>query len=231
MLAACAPSDSDDTTGSTGSTAASMGTGNGSGDTATSGASTGSMTGAATDTGGAAGGYCIPNCQTAADCATGQPGTFLDEDNYACENGLCRYLGCLDSSECPQIGGGFTYTCAAPAPGKTPACVLGCTAPTDCVLDPMDSPDKFDCVNGGCFTKPCTEADVCAADMVCAPHAVVGDDSTDPVCTQPCATVDDCDLAANGAQPAACDNGACVFRTCSSDADCPDPEGTTCAQP
>ena len=208
-----------------------MGTGNGSGDTATSGASTGSMTGATTDTSGAAGGYCVPNCQTAADCATGQPGSFLDEDNYTCENGLCRYLGCLDSSECPQIGGSFNFVCTAPEAGKTPVCVLECMTPSDCVNDPMESPDKFDCLNGGCFTKPCTEADVCKADQVCAPHAVVGDDNSEPVCTQPCNTVDDCNLAANGAQPAACDNGACVFRTCGSDADCPDPEGTTCVQP
>ena len=47
---------------------------------------------------------CVPGCSTAADCDLGAEPTTAD--NYACEDGGCRWLGCLDDDECPG-----TQTC------------------------------------------------------------------------------------------------------------------------
>lgn len=41
---------------------------------------------------------CEMTCQGPADCSTGAATT--DTDNYVCEAGLCRYLGCLTDDEC-----------------------------------------------------------------------------------------------------------------------------------
>ena len=239
LLAACNPSDSDGTTGSGGETSgtdASTGSATGSGDTAatgTSAASTtdGATTGSTTDSGGGGAGFCAPRCQSVADCLGPMPTPTPDEDNYACEAGACRYLGCKDTSECPDGGGVVSFVCAAQAADQVPVCALACTTPADCALSPMDSPDNYECIDGGCFTKPCTEADVCTNGLVCAPDLWIGDDVATPGCTYPCTTVDDCSALASVGHPLACDGGLCVYETCGSDADCPDPNASTCVFP
>jgi hypothetical protein len=42
---------------------------------------------------------CVPACTSAADCDLGAEPTTAD--NYACEDGGCRWIGCLDDAECP----------------------------------------------------------------------------------------------------------------------------------
>ena len=39
-----------------------------------------------------------------ADCAYGQPLHYAD--NYACDEGLCVYLGCQTDDECIGVGNG-----------------------------------------------------------------------------------------------------------------------------
>ena len=46
--------------------------------------------------------YCVPRCQQAEDCAL-DDGTY-SADNYVCDDGACRWLGCHSSGECL-----FTY--------------------------------------------------------------------------------------------------------------------------
>jgi hypothetical protein len=46
---------------------------------------------------------CIEACSSPADCASGAPS--VDEDNWACEAGLCRYLGCTGDGECQATFG------------------------------------------------------------------------------------------------------------------------------
>lgn len=41
---------------------------------------------------------CVRSCTAPADCA--QPSPAFDADNYACEGGACRYVGCRDDDEC-----------------------------------------------------------------------------------------------------------------------------------
>jgi hypothetical protein len=44
--------------------------------------------------------FCTQRCATAADCAVPTGGTLYDVDNYACEGGYCRWIGCHDAGEC-----------------------------------------------------------------------------------------------------------------------------------
>jgi hypothetical protein len=41
---------------------------------------------------------CVLTCDTPADCDGGS--AAYDEDNYACESGLCAYTGCNSDQEC-----------------------------------------------------------------------------------------------------------------------------------
>jgi hypothetical protein len=43
--------------------------------------------------------FCLPTCTKASDCSI--PGSKLnDASHYACETGVCKWLGCKTSAEC-----------------------------------------------------------------------------------------------------------------------------------
>lgn len=44
---------------------------------------------------------CAPTCATPADCIIGTF-AFLDDDNFECVDGICRYTGCLSDTECTE---------------------------------------------------------------------------------------------------------------------------------
>jgi len=46
---------------------------------------------------------CTMTCQSPADCVYVDNVATFDADNYACENGFCRYLGCNDDVECAAV--------------------------------------------------------------------------------------------------------------------------------
>ncbi|MCA9627241.1 MAG: hypothetical protein KC766_06230 [Myxococcales bacterium] len=48
------------------------------------------------------GSFCFPECVTASDCSLGQPG--LMDRNYECDQGVCRYTGCVGDSDCASLG-------------------------------------------------------------------------------------------------------------------------------
>lgn len=52
---------------------------------------------------------CVLGCATPADCVTGS--VLTDADNWACEAGHCRYLGCQSATECQQGLANAGYTC------------------------------------------------------------------------------------------------------------------------
>lgn len=52
---------------------------------------------------------CVPGCSTSADC--GSPSAAFDADNYACDDGACRYLGCRDDAECRSSLMNDAYVC------------------------------------------------------------------------------------------------------------------------
>jgi len=45
---------------------------------------------------------CFAECVTPADCSQNVPS--MDADNYASEEGGCRYTGCNSDAECQAIG-------------------------------------------------------------------------------------------------------------------------------
>ncbi|MBW2456019.1 MAG: hypothetical protein JRI68_15990 [Deltaproteobacteria bacterium] len=50
---------------------------------------------------------CVGACSTPADCDIGG-GPAYDADNYSCDEGWCRYLGCNSDAECQALG---DYVC------------------------------------------------------------------------------------------------------------------------
>lgn len=52
---------------------------------------------------------CIKGCTKAADCATAS--AAYDTDNYACESGACKYIGCNSDSECQSAFMKSNYAC------------------------------------------------------------------------------------------------------------------------
>lgn len=45
---------------------------------------------------------CAPSCTMASDCVIGTS-AFLDEDNFACVDGVCQYTGCNADVECAEL--------------------------------------------------------------------------------------------------------------------------------
>ena len=71
---------------------------------------------------------CLQQCDTPADCVI--PGsTQYDEDNYACNDSYCEYLGCQNDGECQTLGA--EWRCGGQALGL-PICVRTCSNPSDC---------------------------------------------------------------------------------------------------
>jgi hypothetical protein len=52
---------------------------------------------------------CLPTCAAPADCALTVP--LYDEDNYACDEGMCHYLGCLSTQECTDTLADPAFVC------------------------------------------------------------------------------------------------------------------------
>jgi len=52
---------------------------------------------------------CVKGCSKPADCATAS--VAYDTDNYACESGACRYIGCNSDSECQTAFMKSNYAC------------------------------------------------------------------------------------------------------------------------
>ena len=71
---------------------------------------------------------CVPSCSTAADCATGPAGSIIDANNYACDAGVCRWLGCLSTAECIATYNSQAWTCEAAFGNTVPTCWPTCTS-------------------------------------------------------------------------------------------------------
>lgn len=52
---------------------------------------------------------CVRRCTTASDCGT--DGGAFGDDNYACDGGACRYVGCSDDAECRTSFASDAYVC------------------------------------------------------------------------------------------------------------------------
>jgi hypothetical protein len=99
---------------------------------------------------------CVHTCSTTADCT--QNVAYMDADNYACEAGWCRYLGCNTDAECQTIG---AYACRDQGSG-TRYCVHTCSVPADCSAGVAYSDaDNYACEAGVCRYTGCNSDNEC----------------------------------------------------------------------
>ena len=101
---------------------------------------------------------CVHTCTTTADCS--QNVAYMDADNYSCESGTCRYLGCNTDAECQTIG---PYACRDQGSG-TRYCVHTCSVPADCSagVSYVDA-DNYVCEVGVCRYTGCNSDSECQA--------------------------------------------------------------------
>ncbi len=108
---------------------------------------------------------CQLGCAAPVDCVQGGGALpAYDADNYACESGACRYLGCRSDDECAAIPSRMGYVCRDPGTGTT-VCVPGCASPTDCVSGsglPAYDADNYACEAGACRYTGCRDDAECA---------------------------------------------------------------------
>ena len=169
--------------------------------------------------------FCRAVCGSPSDCASAA--ASVDADNWACEQGVCRYLGCVNDAECDATFGatGASYRCVE-VPGGLRQCVASCATPTDCATPSsavLDA-DNWACDAGACRYLGCTSDDECGSAFASgAPtYRCVDAPGGLPTCVETCETRDDCASPSPSvdADNFACDEGLCRFLGCLSDAEC-----------
>jgi hypothetical protein len=111
---------------------------------------------------------CMRSCSVPADCPFGTSGVAYDADNYACDDGLCRYVGCHDDAECATTFASERYRCRTSL--DVPTCWNTCASPADCASpSPAYDADNYACDEGFCVWQGCHSAEECAASYQSAP--------------------------------------------------------------
>jgi len=119
---------------------------------------------------------CQQSCDAAADCGSGTPA--FDANNYACEGGLCRYVGCRDDAEC-ESSFGAGYGCfdrdppptPLPLPVATANCVRRCAGAADCATDSgAFGADNYACDAGACVYRGCNDDAECRTSLSSASY-------------------------------------------------------------
>ncbi len=112
---------------------------------------------------------CLSACAVPADCALQSGAEAYSADNYACDAGVCVYLGCLSDAECAESFLSDDYACDATQP--IPSCMRKCSAPEDCAIaSPAYDGDNWQCKAGFCVYQGCNtqaECDAMAPGFVC----------------------------------------------------------------
>jgi hypothetical protein len=158
---------------------------------------------------------CVPSCSVAADCASGPAGSIIDANNYACDAGVCRWLGCLSTAECVATYGTQAWTCEAAFGAAVPTCWPTCTSASQCANpnSPLLGADNYACDGGKCRwlgcndTAECTQANMSSA-WTCRETGGAG---TMRGCFQTCNAPGDC---ATASAPYDADNYDCVGGVC-----------------
>lgn len=177
--------------------------------------------------------FCQKSCGVAADCAVPSVALY-DASHYACEAGLCRWLGCSAGSagdgECRAAFSSSAFACRDV--GGLRQCVRTCGAPADCATPSAAyDADNYACVAGLCEYRGCNDDAECAstfadARYVCRraqpPDTGLPLPTAERNCVLGCATASDCSTAsaAFDADNYACVETACVYRGCNDDAEC-----------
>jgi hypothetical protein len=110
---------------------------------------------------------CIPACHTPADCVPPNNQSVLDNAaHYACNSGVCAWLGCASTAECSAALQTSKVSCEQPpgAPAKT--CVATCTTPTDCAVQgggTLNNASHYACIASRCQWLGCKSTAECSA--------------------------------------------------------------------
>lgn len=174
---------------------------------------------------------CLGSCTVAADCVEPNAVDLVDEDNYACDTGVCRWLGCNSDAEC--LAG---YLCRH-IEGALPLCYPPCSVPGDCAFAGSEGTayddDNYACESGVCRWQGCnTDAECQAFDSNHVCHTAT---PTLDLCRRSCTTAADCDEGAGSVYDAnnyTCEAGVCRWLGCASDDECvTDDLGARCVGP
>ena len=171
---------------------------------------------------------CWMRCSSATDCVTASPA--YDEDNYECDEGLCRYTGCTDDGECEGAFMSDAYVCRDL--GGTAFCMQSCSAAADCGSGtPAFDDDNYECDGGLCYYVGCNDDGECEATYLSDSYVcreVVPPDTGLPIpvahrnCVLRCSTEADCSTAspAYDEDNYSCVDGACRYEGCNTDEEC-----------
>jgi hypothetical protein len=107
---------------------------------------------------------CFETCTVDGDCPHRPGGAVTDGDNFVCDDGKCRWLGCLSTAECDLDTPG--RICAVRDTNLEPLCWPICEDVTDCGFGPSDH-DNYVCDRGACVWQGCTSTSECPPDRVC----------------------------------------------------------------
>ena len=205
--------------GGSGGAGGSGGVGSGGGGGATGGGNPGGV------------GECIPTCSAPADCTTGQGPAVFDANHYACDSGICRYLGCATDQECLESFG-VGVSCL-PVPGADHSeCVAPCLSPASCGVPngpALLDEDHYECNGGVCEHLGCQTDEEChpvrGPNTVCIQLA----GSSIKSCLKACQAPLDC---TNPGAPSVmdadnydCVAGACHYKGCLDNGECADAYG------
>ncbi|MGZ5970701.1 MAG: DUF7478 domain-containing protein [Polyangiales bacterium] len=188
----------------------------------------GSDTGTAADTAPAIP-FCTMTCASSSDCATAS--AAFDADNYACESGTCRYVGCLSDSECTSSFASSAYACRKLAGSTISTCVHTCAKAADCATaSAAYDADNYSCDSGSCTYLGCKTDDECKSSFASSAYVcrTIEVPKVDPLptaaknCVKSCSVAADCATAsaAYDADNYACEGGLCHYVGCKSDAEC-----------
>ncbi len=103
---------------------------------------------------------CIKSCVQPLDCSAGV--APWDEDNYACDDGACRYTGCNSDGECQSVANMEDYLCRVPLLGGVAQCLPSCTTAADCDMGSSAyDTDNYRCENNLCIYTGCNSNAEC----------------------------------------------------------------------
>jgi hypothetical protein len=167
---------------------------------------------------------CVPSCSTAADCATGPAGSIIDANNYACDGGVCRWLGCLSTAECVATYNSRAWTCEAAFGTTVPTCWPTCTAVSQCTNpnSPLLDADNYACDGGKCRWLGCNNTTECTQGNMSPAWTCRDSGGGARACFHTCTAPADCATASApyDADNYDCVDGICQYSGCNSTAEC-----------
>jgi len=109
---------------------------------------------------------CIPSCQSPADCVPPGNTNVLDNaGHFACNSGVCQWLGCASTAECSTALKTSKISCETPTGAPARTCVPTCTTTSDCAGTngggALDDASHYTCSAGRCQWHGCKSTAEC----------------------------------------------------------------------